>query len=71
MESLVRFGRKAMEKRKELFKTYLVPHFSFSFIKKIKTTQHAGSSSPFKNAPQLIRSVKDTSLGQILSHLVS
>ena len=34
--ALVRFGRKAMEERKELSKTYLPPYFSFSFIKKKK-----------------------------------
>lgn len=51
VESLVRFGRKAMEKRKELFKTYLVPYFSFSFIKKIKTTQRRWFLFSVKKCP--------------------
>lgn len=41
VESLVRFGRKAMKKRKELFETYLVSYFSLPLItkkfKKIKS----------------------------------
>ena len=36
VESLVRFGRKAMKKRKELFETYLVSYVSLPLITKNK-----------------------------------
>lgn len=58
-----------MENRKELFETYLAPYFSLPFIGKTTAITDTYLVS-FQKCPQLIHSVKGSSLGRVLSSLV-